>query len=283
MQLVIRLMEDIFVKKDVVHNESKNNLDNKNNETKTNENEGISLRDLFGIIRKHILAILLLIGLGTVCGLGYNFIEPKVYEANATMLVSPSNNNSSEVIGSVSEYQYSSYISKTYVVFITQDIVMDKVSDDLKSNLGLTVSTKELQKNTTATLESSSLVVKVNYTSSDAKTSQKIANYIVKDAVEVANFKNSETNEPSYKLLYGNIAVLSEAKEGTKVSHLARNVLIGLACGVVIAIIYTWIREGLNNYFKDSNEVESTLGLPVLSEIPFYDVKIDSKEKKGSK
>jgi len=57
---------------------------------------------------------------------------------------------------------------------------------------------------------------------------------------------------------------------------------IGLAVGLVGAVIYAWLKEALDNGFKSSDEVEKVLGIPVLSEIPFYDVE-SIRNKKGSK
>jgi len=256
------------------------NTNNKINKEANKEEEGISLRDLFGIIRKHILVILIFIFAGGLIGLGVDFILPKSYSSTATMLVSPSNEDGSST-GNVNEYQYSSYISKTYIVFITQDIVLDKVSEDLDAAYGYTFTTKDLLEKTSVSLESSSLVVKVTFTTNDAIVAKNVANMISKNAVLISNTVDAKS-VPAYKLLYGNIAVLSEAKTGTKDSHLLRDVGIGLAVGLVGAVIYAWLKEALDNGFKSSDEVEKVLGIPVLSEIPFYDVE-SIRNKKGSK
>ncbi|MFA6755269.1 MAG: hypothetical protein WCR97_02000 [Bacilli bacterium] len=183
---------------------------------------------------------------------------------------------------SVDDYQYSSYISKTYVTFISEDVVLDEVSNTINEAKGLELTSDILRNHISATLVNSSLVISVGYTSTDSKEAQYIVNILVNKVVEVAN-ATTTNKEPKYKLLYDNIAVLSEAKEGKKVSHTVRNIGIGFAIGFVIAIIYVCVREALNTKFKSPEEVESILGASVIGVIPFYDIDDVKDEDVGGK
>jgi capsular polysaccharide biosynthesis protein len=233
---------------------------------KEDSSDGLSFKDILLIIRKHLIAIIIFLVVGGVGGEVFNLVEKKSYEATATMIVSPDSTGSSS---DLSEYQYSNYISKTYVAFIEQDVVMDQVSSTIKSEKGYTISNKDLCENTTTGLVDSSLVISIGYTSDNAAKSQYIANVIANKAFSVSNLEY-EDGSPRFKLLYGNISVLSEAKEGKKVSHTLRNIGIGFAVGLVLAIVYVVVREMTNTKFKSSEEVEKLLGTPVLGLIPYY-------------
>ncbi|MFA6755267.1 MAG: Wzz/FepE/Etk N-terminal domain-containing protein [Bacilli bacterium] len=251
-----------------------------NNSDDDNEKEGLSFKDILFILRKHLLAILLFIIVGGVGGEIYNLVEPNTYSSDATLIVSPESSTSTGDSSTVSDYQYSSYISKTYVAFIKQDVVLDEVLSLIDKDSNYEIDEKELSKNLGVSLVDATLVVSVSYTSTDKNETKFVANLVAKKAVEIANRKN-EDDSPKYKLLYDNIAILSDAKVGVEVSHTLRNIGIGLAIGVVLAIIYTCIREATNTKFKSSDEVEKALGISVLGVIPFYD--IDTKNKKENK
>ena len=233
-------------------------------------NNGITIKDLYFIITKHIIAILCFLALSIIGGAIYTKIEKPVYTSTGTMLVSYEGTGTSIS----TDYTFSSYIANTFVVFITQDIVMDAVS----AKTG--VETNVLKKNTT--VKNSSLILSITYTASDASEAQKIAEAIIETAQEVADTLDNENN-PVYHLLYDNLKVLSEAKEGARKSHTLRNLAIALAIGVVLAFIYVLLNEIFDNKFKSSEEVERVLGIPLLAGIPEYQFEDEKQNVKVGK
>ena len=257
------------------------------------EGRGLTFKDILFIIRKHWIAIIVFIFLGTAAGFTWTKVEQAVkpvYQSTGTMLVSYDSGKDTQI---TTEYNFSNYITNTYVAFIKEEAVLSKAAEKLNNNNTINRPTEftsgKLKSN--LSVSASSLILRVSYTASDADDAKTILQTMIDTASEVADspkldetgnpILDSEGNpEPKYKFLNGNLTPVSEAKRGVRVSHTLRNTAIGLAAGVVAAFLYVVLRELLDNKFKSSEEVERMLGVPVLAGIPDYHF---DDEKKGGK
>ncbi len=257
------------------------------------EGRGLTFKDILFIIRKHWIAIIVFIFLGTAAGFTWTKVEQTVkpvYQSTGTMLVSYEGGKDTAI---TTEYNFSNYITNTYVAFIKEEAVLSKAAEKLNANTELrkpiTYTTGNLKSN--LSVSASSLILRVSFTASDADDAKTILQTIIDTASEVADSpKLDEAGnpildtegkpEPKYKFLNGNLTPVSEAKRGVRVSHTLRNTAIGLAAGVVAAFLYVVLRELLDNKFKSSEEIERMLGVPVLAGIPDYHF---DDEKKGGK
>ena len=228
--------------------------------------EGLTLRKLLFIIRKHWIAIVAFLVVGTGAGFIWSRVETPAYTSTGTMLVSY------EGASSIStDYTFSNYISNTYVKIIKEDLIMNKVSDKTS------IPVKTLKDNTS--VSNNSLVIDVTYTDSDKVKSKEVCQIIIETTQEVANTVD-ENDKPVYHLLYDNLKVFSAASEGRKVSHTVRDIAIGAGAGTAVAFVYVLLRELLNNKFRSNEEIEQLLNLPVVAGIPEYHF---DDEKKGGK
>ena len=232
------------------------------------EEKGLSIVDILFIIRKNIVVILILISLFSILGGLYSKVETPIYESTGTMLVSYEGNGNSIS----SDYTFSNYISGTFVVFITQDVVLDVVSEKTG------IKTGTLKKNVSVT--NSSLILSVKYQASTASEATFVAQTIIDTAQEIADSVDEE-NKPIYHLLYDNLKVLSPAKEGVRKSHLLRDLAIGFGIGVFLAFLYVFLREILDTKFKSASEIERVLDIPVLAGIPVYTFNEEEKKEGG--
>jgi len=229
--------------------------------------EGLTFRKLLSIIRRHWVAIVAFLVVGTAGGFIWSRVETPAYTSTGTMLVSY------EGASSIStDYTFSNYISATYVKIIKEDLIMDKVAEKTK------IGTATLKKNTG--VSNNSLVIDVTYTDADKAKAKEICQTIIETTQEVANTVD-ETDKPVYHLLYDNLKVFSAASEGKKVSHTARDIAIGVGAGAAVAFLYVVIRELLDNKFRSADDIERLLNLPVLAGIPEY--QFDDEEKGGKR
>ena len=259
----------------------------------TEEGRGLTFKDILFIIRKHWIAIIVFIFLGTAAGFTWTKVEQAVkpvYQSTGTMLVSYEGGKDTQI---TTEYNFSNYITNTYVAFIKEEAVLSKAADKLNNNTTLNRPMEFTAGNLKSNLSVSanSLILKVSFTARDADDAKTILQTIIDTASEVADspklddqgniITDADGNpEPKYKFLNGNLTPVSEAKRGVQVSNTLRNTAIGLAAGVVAAFAYVVLRELLDNKFKSSEEVERMLGVPVLAGIPDYHF---DDEKKGGK
>lgn len=244
-----------------------------NNENVTIENNpldetSLSLKEVLFIVKKNIIAILIIIFVSIGLGIAYTVTKKPSYKSTGTMLVSY---DKFEDISVSTGYSFSKYVSDTFAVFITEDVVIDKVatkvnvpSSKIKSHLSVS---------------NDSLIITVSYTSSSALEAQEIVDCVIDTAKEVANEKK-EDGSSRYPLLYNNLVDLSAAKKGTKISTTFRDIAIAFGIGFVVSIIYVSLKELLNNRFKSIEDVERTLNIPVLAGIPDYEL---DNEKDGGK
>lgn len=233
-----------------------------------NDSNGITFKDLYYIVLKHLVVIICIVAACMVGGYIFTKVKKPIYTSTGTMLVSYEGSGTSIS----TDYTFSNYISNTFVVFITQDVVLDAVSQKTGVAVGV------LKKNTT--VKNSSLIISVTYSCDNAEEAQNICQTIIDTAQEIADTMDNE-NKPVYHLLYDNLKVLSEAKEGERKSETFKIVVISFAIGVALAFIYVFLSEVFNNKFKSSEEVERALGVPVLAGIPAYS--FDEEEKGGKK
>ena len=234
------------------------------------EQRGLTFKDILYILRKHWIAIVAFIIVGTAGGFVWSRVEKPVYKSSASMLVSYESKNQSVQ----TDYTFSNYISSTYVSVIKENLVMDKVAEKTG------ISSGTLKANTSVSAQS--LLISVSYTDSDKERAKEVVQVIIDTAQEVANTTEIVNGEekPVYHLLYDNLKVFSAAKDAVKVSHTLRDLAIGLGAGAVLAFAYVVIRELSDNTFKSSEEIERMLNIPVLAGIPDYHF---DDEKKGGK
>ena len=265
-------------------------MDEERKQVEQEPSGGLSFRDIWFIIRKHWIAIVAFVAVGIIGGgvftKVYSTMRPK-YTSTGTMLVSYDSDKSTTI---ATEYNFSNYITETYVSFIKEDAVMEKAAAKLKvlaDNKEITapVSVGALKSN--LSVSAKSLIIKISYTASDKVDARIVVQTVIDTANEVADAPKTDENgniiykkdnqgndtteaEPKYRFLNGNLTPVSDAKDGTKVSHTTRDLAIGLGAGVVLAFAYVIIRELLDNTFKSTEEIERLLDLPVLAGIPEY-------------
>ncbi len=237
------------------------------------ESRGLTFKDILFIIRKHWIAIVAFIVAATAGGFIWAKVETPTFKSTGTIMVSYESGSSTAVN---TEYSFASNLTNTVVGFIKTHTVLDKVSEEVN------ISTETISKNLTATNSTGNLLITVSYTSSNAEESKKVLNSIMNTTVTTANQVEGEGEnaKPVYHMLYNNLNIVDEAQDGVRVSHTLRNTAIGLGAGVVLAFLFVLLRELFDNTFKSSEEIERTLGVPVLAGIPDYHF---DDEKKGGK
>ena len=234
------------------------------------ESRGLTFKDILFIIRKHWIAIVAFIAVCTGGGLVWSLVETPTYKSTGTVMVYY---KGSETTAVTTEYSFSNSITNTVVGFVKTNTVLDQVSEQLN------IKRSTISSNLTVTNSTGNLLITVSYTSSDPEEAKKVTNAIMETTITTGNLKDGE-NKSLYPMLDGNLSIIDYAEDGTKVSHTLRDVAIGLGAGVVLAFLFVLLRELFDNTFKSSEEIERTLGIPVLAGIPDYHF---DDEKKGGK
>lgn len=245
-------------------------MDELSNNVVEEESRGLTFKDILFIIRKHWIAIVAFILVGTASGFIWSRVETPVYKSTGTIMVYYKGNADTAV---TTEYSFSNAITNTVAGFIKTNTVLDQVSEDLN------IKRESISKNLTVTNTSGNLLVTVSYTNSNPEKAKEVTNAIMETAIKEGNLKDADA-KAVYPMLDGNLSIIDHAEDGKRVSHTLRDTAIGLGAGVVLAFVYVVIRELSDNTFKSSEEIERYLDLPVLAGIPDYSFE---EEKKGGK
>lgn len=249
-------------------------MDNQNiyNQKQVDEEEsGITLKDIFYIIKKNIIVILSIIVAVLIVGSVYTFkIQKPVYQSSAEVMVSAS---SSDIEGQ--NYSLASYLTNTFVAYFKSDLVLDEVVNKLNEQ-NITVSSSEIKNNLDISIVNDSLILELDYTSPSINNSKIILNTIIDTAIEITNKENIS------ELLKDKIMVFSYGKDGQRVSKTMMNLALSLVIGVVIAFLYVLIKNAFDDTFKSKKDIEVVLNIPVIASIPHYEVK-ETKENESKK
>ncbi|MDA3932007.1 MAG: Wzz/FepE/Etk N-terminal domain-containing protein [Tenericutes bacterium] len=222
------------------------------------EEEGISIRDLFKIVLNN-LALIIIVGFWTVVlGVVYTFVivTPK-YTANASLMVQvdvEDTNNSEQsaiVIGNL--------LIGTYQEFLISDRVLESVIADVD---GLeSKDLNSLRNSISVQTQNQILKIDVQVENEDPILAASIANSLVEKSIE---------NAADFVLLKDKLELLDEARVPVNPSspNKVLNIAISIILGGILALGVVFIKEVMNNKFKTPEELEKYLDIKVLASVP---------------
>ena len=217
--------------------------------------EEIDLREIFSLIKSHIIMIAIVT---VICGvLGFlvtKFLITPQYESSVNMIVNTRNDASLTV--SNDNISSAKNLVSTYAIIITSNAVLDDVIDELSLNM----SYRELVSKVTVTAVNDTQVMRVAVTDPDPDLAADIVRSIAKispseivDAVEAGSCKV--------------ISKVSTTDSPVSPSTM-RNTAIAALVGMILSIAIVFLKNFLSNYIVDDEDVQKYLGLSVLGVIP---------------
>lgn len=247
-----------------------------NNNVSQQEEKGLSLKDLFYIVRKHIIAIIIFIVAFSGLGLGLAFYKDDKspsYTVAATVLICPNYEDDGKNLAVTTQYQLANYLLPSFIDILQTNRVLDPVAEEC----GVTVS--EIRSRLSVSNTEDSLAVTLKYSYSTPEKATLILNSVVNSLV---NFTQNETTDIG--MFKNGVQKLDEANvnRAVKASSKMKYTVIFFAIGFVVAVVYVALRELFDNSFKSSEQIEDELGLKVIANIPLYEFKIeDNNDSKG--
>lgn len=223
--------------------------------------EELDLKELFQIFWNKKIQIILVILIFMVIGIIYTlgFVTPK-YSSSTTLVLASGNNNKQTNTITTTDITLNSKLVSTYSELIKSKNVLRQV----KSNLNINLDEEVLRNSIQVTSVKDTELIKITVTNEDATVSAKVANEIAKVFTgKVKEFYNIE-----------NIQVVDTAEIETHPSNInhTKDVAIFSLVGLVIAVMYVLIANMLDTTIKTAEEVEKLFKVPVLVNIPLYQV-----------
>lgn len=217
----------------------------------------MTLFDLLGLLRKHLL---LLIILPALCG-GAAFVWarflPDQYSTSTTMYVLTRSDEREDLATSVTqqELSLSSMITNDVVTIINSSRVRNNVSE----KLGVGIGGYAIE----VTQGNSSRVIKLSVSGRDPEMCATIANAIVEESNVVAS--------QIMQIQAINVIDLAEVPQAPSGPQRSRYVLMGAAAGLFAAVAIIIVRDLLDTRVRNGKEAEEIVGVPVVGHYPEFD------------
>lgn len=236
----------------------------KNNNTKEGiflEEENFKVEDIVNALRDRWQFIVCITLVATIVAavLSYFVIKPK-YTASTKLFIGKETENVKDASYSNNDVQMYQKLLKTYSDIITTRDLMEKAVD----NGELDVTPDEALGGIAVTPKTDTQILEISYTGGDKQ--------VCKDIVEAVS--NEFVKESADLITNSNVKVIEKVQlpaapvSPNKKLNMLIAFILGLMCGSGISIIL----EFLDNTFKDKDQVEKILDLPVLGSIPNTDV-----------
>lgn len=230
-----------------------------------------SFKDIFNTIKKSIVIILVVSLLCSVCSFFVTtFFIKKTYTSTVKLYVSTDSKGSTSY-EDLQSYNYASKLVATYIQMLNTNNFYSAVSDELSekytaSQLKGMISFRGIED--TEVFEA----IVVSESPTEAKV---IADAVAKTAPNTISsiFKNDT------ELKIVDEATVPKAPTSPNVS---KNVLIAFFIGLVVSLIFAFVRDYLDIKIKYDPEMTTIANLPVLAAIPDFEA-FSAKTSSGSK
>jgi len=217
--------------------------------------EVIDLRDLLKILQKKLWIVILTTILFTAISghISYYILLPE-YQAFTTLMI-----GKPQGYGQRIEYD-DVLLNQKLVLYLWRNCKSRVVANEFMSNLGLSLTYKELDKKIEVKLVSDTEIIKISVKDNSAEMSATIANEIAKVFMKhVARIMNIE-----------NIQLIDKAEIPLKPIRPMPviNMAIAAVLGIMLSTFFIFLREYFDNTVKTQEDIESCFMLPVLGLIP---------------
>ena len=235
----------------------------------------MELNDYLRILRNHWLGVVIIV-VATVALAGvYSVTQPKVYAANANGFVSAGGTAMDPALSSVSDNLAKSR-AKSYVDIAKRRDTAQHAIDEL----GIDGSPAGLIGRITAEQPADTVLIKITARGSSPRQAQELADAWIKALqVQVEAIENpSGEGEAAIRV----VPVESASLPSSPVSpNVPRNLMIGLAAGLLLAFAYALVRSQLDRRIRTAAAVEKQFEISVVGSIPNAPLLIHGKKERA--
>ncbi|MBC6679577.1 YveK family protein [Zhenpiania hominis] len=225
------------------------------------------LQEVFYILKKKILLIILVAVLGAVAAGVYSFLlASPIYQSTAKVYIL----SQSTSLTSFADIQISSSLTTDYEEMITGRRVVGQV----KENLNLDMKYEDIVEMVTIENPPDTRILNISVESTDAQEAADMANEFAEVSREQIS-RIMETDEPA---LFETAIVEDDPIKPQK----ARNTILGFLIGLILSAFVVIVLHVLNDNIKNQEDVERYLNLNTLANVPLEKGSKGKKEKKGT-
>ena len=224
------------------------------------EEQVISLSEIFEAIKKRwIMIVAITLSATLISGILSFFVIKPVYETSTKLFIGKE--ESEDTVYNTNDIQMYQKLLQTYAQAIkTKDLVNRAISglkyDDLE--------TKDIVDDLTVNPIASTQILQISYESKDPKEAKEILKSITDEFMVTA--KELDPN--------GNVRIIEdiELPEEPVSPNKIMNIAIAFLLGLMVSIGLILLLEYLDNTYKNKEQLEKDLGIPVIGTIPDVDI-----------
>lgn len=225
--------------------------------------DGVSLGDIFAIVRRHIalaLVTFIVVAVGTVA---VTALMPRKYTATSELFATYS--GGSETSGTMSDINMAnSYIQsqiKSYPNLTQTEAVLQPVIDDLK----LTLSIQDLSQLITVTNPTDTMLVDISVESRSPSQSREIADAVAASLSNVVSSSLYSSNASPIKLSLVQKAVEPQSPSSPKAFL---NAAIGVVLGLILSITAALLRDFFDKKIRSVSDLQAMTNTPLMGSVP---------------
>lgn len=225
------------------------------------EEQEITLGELWGIFRNHILSIILAAIIIGAAGFSYSqyLVEP-LYTSSVTLYVASNNKyaQTDTVANAQTEYKYTTEVINTYIEILKTKSFFEEVASTTNGKYAV----KDLEKKISIQAIAATEVIKVSVTTENAEDSYNIA---MKFAELSSGKIESVKSEHFVKIVDPPMIEEKPSNDRTLL-----NTAIGMLLGGMIAYMTFLVKSMLDKKIKVPEDLSSRFDYPVLGVIPDF-------------
>ena len=185
-------------------------------------------------------------------------IKPK-YEASTKLFIGKESSENKDQSYSSNDVQMYQKLLKTYSdVIMTSDLV-----ERALSSKNLDVDSESVLAGLTVTPKTDTQILQIQYTNTDKNLAMEVVDAITQEFVETSTELISNANVKIIETVKLPQSPVSPNKK--------LNISVAFVLGLLISTTLALVLEFMNNTFKDKEQVENILGVPVIGTIPNTD------------
>ncbi|KAF1298462.1 tyrosine protein kinase [Enterococcus sp. JM4C] len=219
--------------------------------------ETISLKDIFEVLRKHIATILISMFVGlALAGVATFFVITQKYSSQAQLIVTLPQTETTNV----NDVNTNLQMINTYKDMITSDLVMNEVEERLDKDDNVEMSAGAIKGSISVNQSPNSQMFSIQATSTNAVTSQQIANTT---ALVFQENAKDVMNVDKISIVSSAVASTTPVSPNNKL-----NLAIGVVLGLMVGVGLAFLLQLLDRTVKDDKFVTESLGFTILGTVP---------------
>lgn len=219
--------------------------------------EIIKIEDIMDVLIKRWKMILSITLIATIFSaiISFFIISPK-YEASTKVFIGKENSQGQEQRYDNNDVQMYQKLLKTYAEIIKTNDLVEKAINSEKLDLV----SEDILEGLTVTPRADTQILEISYTSNDKLLAKEVVDSITNE------FIKSSTELISN----GNVKIIESVKvpENPVSPNKKMNIAIAFLLGLMVSIGASFLIEFMDNTFKNKEQAEEILGLPVIGVIP---------------